>query len=60
VCISRPRPQQDGAANEEPDAHEENESTLLLVGHDTSMATRSLSYLLLSEKTSSVLVDLEY
>jgi hypothetical protein len=30
-----------------------------LVRHDTSMATRSISYLLLSEKTSSLRMDLE-
>ena len=53
VCVPRARPQQDDAADEEPRAHQKNESSLLLVRHDTSMATRSLSYLLLSEKTSS-------
>jgi hypothetical protein len=57
--IPLPRPQQDDAADEEPDAHEENEPPLLLVRHGTSMATRSLSYLLLSEKTSSLRANLE-
>jgi hypothetical protein len=60
LSVPRPRPQQDDAADEEPRAHQKHESSLLLVRHDTSMATRSLSYLLLSEKTNSVRADLEY